>query len=90
MEARRWPETYSYTLTEALELGLTPVVLDIGAQARRLQELGVGKVLPLEALAREVNDGMLALRPIAAREVQLREGRYENPLRDYYRPNASG
>jgi glycosyltransferase involved in cell wall biosynthesis len=80
----RWPETYSYTLTEALECGLTPVVLDIGAPARGVRELGVGQVLPLEARAPEINDALLEIRPIAARDVTLKEGRFPNPLCDYY------
>jgi GT2 family glycosyltransferase/glycosyltransferase involved in cell wall biosynthesis len=80
----RWPETYSYTLTEALECGLYPVALDIGAPARRLRELGVGKVLPIEASAAEINDALVALGPLAPRELVLKEGRYESVLEDYY------
>jgi glycosyltransferase involved in cell wall biosynthesis len=39
-----WPETYSYTLTEAMDLGLTPLVPDIGAPADRVRTAGLGKV----------------------------------------------
>jgi GT2 family glycosyltransferase/glycosyltransferase involved in cell wall biosynthesis len=37
-----WPETYSYTLSEALQAGLTPVAFDIGAFGERLRALGCG------------------------------------------------
>jgi len=37
-----WPETYSYTLSEALAAGLTPVAPDLGAFGERLTELGHG------------------------------------------------
>ncbi len=41
-----WPETFSYTLTEAVGLGLIPVVPDIGAPADRVREAGFGVVVP--------------------------------------------
>jgi glycosyltransferase involved in cell wall biosynthesis len=41
-----WPETFSYTLTEAVGLGLIPVVPDIGAPAERIREAGFGVVVP--------------------------------------------
>ncbi|MEO5377115.1 MAG: glycosyltransferase [Magnetococcus sp. DMHC-6] len=44
----RWPETYSYTLTEALRSGLIPVVPDLGALAERLKHLQCGYLFPLE------------------------------------------
>lgn len=42
-----WPETYSYTLSEAWRAGLFPLVLDIGAQAERVRASGIGRVIPL-------------------------------------------
>jgi GT2 family glycosyltransferase len=39
-----WPETFSYTLTEAVMQGLTPLVPDIGAPAERLRASGIGAV----------------------------------------------
>ena len=42
-----WPETFSYTLSEAWSLGLWPVVPDIGAPAERVRARGVGKVLEI-------------------------------------------
>jgi GT2 family glycosyltransferase/glycosyltransferase involved in cell wall biosynthesis len=44
-----WPETYSYTLSEALAQGLTPVAYDIGAIAERLQTLGCGVLRPVDS-----------------------------------------
>jgi GT2 family glycosyltransferase len=41
-----WPETFSYTLSIALKLGIYPIVYDIGAPSARLRELSVGTILP--------------------------------------------
>ena len=40
-----WPETYSYTLTEALAAGIPPVCFDVGATAERIREYGGGGVI---------------------------------------------
>ncbi len=58
-----WPETWSYTLSMTMAMGLTPVVFDIGAPAARLREAGVGVVLPY-ALIDDIgalNDRLIAL-----------------------------
>jgi GT2 family glycosyltransferase/glycosyltransferase involved in cell wall biosynthesis len=39
-----WPETFSYTLTEAAQLGFIPLVPRIGAPAERVAEAGLGVV----------------------------------------------
>ena len=44
----RWPETYSYTLSEALCFGFVPIVPDIGAPAERVRASGVGVIYPLD------------------------------------------
>lgn len=49
-----WPETFSYTLSEAWRLGLYPVALDIGAQADRIREKGCGTVLPFTQEAQTI------------------------------------
>jgi GT2 family glycosyltransferase len=41
-----WPETYSYTLTEALAFGFVPLVPDIGALAERVRAAGGGYIFP--------------------------------------------
>jgi glycosyltransferase involved in cell wall biosynthesis len=48
-----WPETYSYTLSLALQAGLPVFAFDIGAIARRLGELGRAQLcMPLELARR--------------------------------------
>jgi hypothetical protein len=39
-----WPETFSYTLTEAVQLGFIPLVPNIGAPADRVTAAGFGAV----------------------------------------------
>ncbi|MBW1780213.1 MAG: FkbM family methyltransferase [Deltaproteobacteria bacterium] len=61
-----WPETYSYTLSEAARAGLFPVAFDLGAPAERIREWGWGQLLP-EALkwdAIAVNDALLSCEPV--------------------------
>ena len=41
------PETYSFTLSEAVTAGIYPVVFDLGAMGRRIRSLGWGKILPI-------------------------------------------
>jgi glycosyltransferase involved in cell wall biosynthesis len=41
-----WPETYSYTLSEAVSLGFIPLVPDLGALAERVSARGFGLVFP--------------------------------------------
>lgn len=44
-----WPETYSYTLSMALDAGLPVFAFDLGAIARRLRDCGVAEhLMPLE------------------------------------------
>jgi GT2 family glycosyltransferase len=49
-----WPETYSYTLTEAVAAGLTPLVTDIGAPAERVRQTGFGHIFPFPVRAADV------------------------------------
>jgi glycosyltransferase involved in cell wall biosynthesis len=49
-----WPETYSYTLSEAWRFGFVPLVPDIGAPAERVRELGFGVVYPFPADAEAI------------------------------------
>ena len=41
-----WPETYSYTLSEAVNAGLFPIVPDIGAPAERVGAAQFGAIFP--------------------------------------------
>lgn len=58
------PETYSYTLSTAFQVGLMPVSFDLGAIASRIKEKQFGAVLPIEWIGSpgKVNDYMLSLR----------------------------
>jgi glycosyltransferase involved in cell wall biosynthesis/GT2 family glycosyltransferase len=55
-----WPETYSYTLSIALDCGLYPVAFDLGAIAERIRALNFGHLLPLETSPEEINAVLLA------------------------------
>jgi GT2 family glycosyltransferase/glycosyltransferase involved in cell wall biosynthesis len=63
-----WPETFSYTLSEAVQLGLVPLVPDIGAPADRVRAAGYGHVFgfPIQpaavvALLHAIAEGRVAL-----------------------------
>jgi glycosyltransferase involved in cell wall biosynthesis len=43
------PETFSYTVSEAMEMGLPIVAFDIGAQGNRVKQYVLGKVVPLDS-----------------------------------------
>jgi glycosyltransferase involved in cell wall biosynthesis len=49
-----WPETYSYTLSEAMLLGFLPVAPDIGAPAERIRAHGFGLVFPFPIVPSDV------------------------------------
>jgi GT2 family glycosyltransferase len=49
-----WPETFSYTLTEAVMHGLLPLVPDIGAPADRVRASGIGAAFPFPATPAEI------------------------------------
>jgi GT2 family glycosyltransferase/glycosyltransferase involved in cell wall biosynthesis len=56
-----WPETWSYTLSEALDEGLLPVSLDIGAIAERIRKAKTGHLVPLEAKGSAINDALIKI-----------------------------
>ncbi len=49
-----WPETYSYTLSEALSYGFVPLAPDLGAPAERVRAMRFGIVFPHPADATAV------------------------------------
>jgi len=57
-----WPETWSYTLSEAVAYGFVPLVPDIGAPAERVRQTGFGVVFPFPF---EANDVLGLIRDIA-------------------------
>lgn len=83
-----WPETYSYTLSQAFFSGLYPVAFDIGAIARRIREVGWGLVLPFDLLAwpNKINDVLLECEvpPMPAMTKIQGERRYRSFISDYY------
>jgi len=48
------PETFSYTLSEAIQMGLPIVTFDIGAQGSRVKEYSLGKVVPPDSAVEEI------------------------------------
>jgi FkbM family methyltransferase len=81
-----WPETFSYTLSEAVDLGLYPLCFDIGAVAERIRASGYGAVLPWEFVDRPaaVNDALLALAPLNDERPRRPAASYGSLLGDYY------
>ena len=55
-----WPETFSYTLTEAAKYGLIPIVPDIGAPAYRVRQAQFGIVYPFPVSPKEVLDCLIS------------------------------
>lgn len=79
-----WPETYAYTLSEALTIGLTPVAYDLGAPGGRLTALGVGQLVPPDASHAQI---IKAIRAAAATKITPKtysEGEYASLIDDYY------
>lgn len=84
-----WPETFSYTLSIAVQSGLQPVAFEIGAIAERVKKMQWGTLFPSTVMndASFVNDLLLSTvlepRPANASDL-LRENMYPNVLVDYY------
>lgn len=81
-----WPETYCYTLSEALENNLYPVALDLGAIAERIRKIAYGTILPYEMQAKEINQQLLKLYKIklAKQAINYPGNSYPDILSDYY------
>lgn len=48
-----WPETFSYTLSEALQMGIPVFVTDVGALGERINKLEVGKKISIENITKD-------------------------------------
>jgi GT2 family glycosyltransferase/glycosyltransferase involved in cell wall biosynthesis len=59
----QWPETYTYTLSAALAVGIPIVASDIGALPERLAAHAAVRLLPWDAPAAAWNDALLAAAP---------------------------
>lgn len=86
-----WPETWSYTLSEALDAGLFPVAFDLGAMAERIRDTGWGERLPVDLMTKPglVNEALLAMRSppftLAVRErIRATDHCYRNLIGEYY------
>jgi GT2 family glycosyltransferase len=55
-----WPETWSLTLTELWQAGLSVAAFDLGAPAERIRATGRGVVLPWGLPAAGINNALLA------------------------------
>ncbi len=61
-----WPETWCYTLTHMMRVGLGVAAFDLGAPAERIRRTGRGWLLPLGLPAASVNNALLGLARVAA------------------------
>ena len=80
-----WPETWSYTLSMSLAIGVLPVVFDIGAPAARLRDKGFGVILPYELVddIPALNDRLIELgfrENVDARDRDIDMSRDPEPL----------
>ena len=60
-----WPETWSYTLTQAWRAGLRVLAFDTGAPAARIRRTGWGWLLPLGMPAASINNALVGSAPLA-------------------------
>lgn len=80
-----WPETYTYTLSEALKNGLYPVSYNIGAPAERLKKLNFGTLIPYPSTVEEIARILLEIyeKGWEGREIILKS-EYKSICKDYY------
>jgi GT2 family glycosyltransferase len=81
-----WPETYSYSLSEAWAFGLFPIAFNIGAPAERIEKNGYGMTIPFPCDPKVINDCLIQIgraldqhhpkRPIGVK--------YSSIMADYY------
>ncbi len=79
------PETYTYTLSEALKLGLYPISYDIGAPAERLKKLNIGTLIPFPSSAQKIAEILMNVLKNGweGKRISI-GGNYENILEEYY------
>jgi GT2 family glycosyltransferase/glycosyltransferase involved in cell wall biosynthesis len=69
-----WPETFSYTLTEAVRLGFIPLVPDIGAPAERVRAAGYGAIFEFPIAPSNVLQMITALSEEAGKGLSQQSG----------------
>jgi hypothetical protein len=57
----QWPETWSYTLSAAIDAGLPILATDLGAFPERLAGVAGARIVAWDAPAAQINDALLAL-----------------------------
>ena len=57
-----WPETYSYTINEAVSAGVPVLSLDIGAGAERVKKHGFGWVMPKNSTAKDIVNKLVSIK----------------------------
>jgi glycosyltransferase involved in cell wall biosynthesis len=79
-----WPETFCYTLSEAVEAGLRPIAYDIGAFRERIPKIGGGRLVALGTPSNQLLGAILELAnssiPIPATDAID----YGSIMKDYY------
>ncbi len=80
-----WPETYSYTLSEALNNGLYPLSYDLGAPAERLKQLNIGILIPYPSTVEYIAGLLMEIyeKGWESREI-FYKSEYVSIWRDYY------
>jgi GT2 family glycosyltransferase/glycosyltransferase involved in cell wall biosynthesis len=88
-----WPETYCFTLSEALAAGLVPVALEIGAIGERLRARGEGNaiLLPPHSPPHVIAAALRQAPALKSRRSRRDRGRmidaeYADLFVDYYKP----
>jgi GT2 family glycosyltransferase/glycosyltransferase involved in cell wall biosynthesis/tetratricopeptide (TPR) repeat protein len=83
-----WPETYSYTLSEALSLGLLPLGLNIGAVGERIAKIPHAAVVDPDSSPKLIVDRLVELAKFSKQnqiqQQMFEENQYIYMLRDYY------
>lgn len=82
-----WPETYCYTLSEALAAGLSPVGYDMGAIGDRIRATEGGIAVPHPSSPEQLGDALLEAyrqRSSLGRPVPVRIGVSRDEYRDDY------
>ena len=87
-----WPETFCYTLTEALQNNLYPIAFNLGAIAERINALGFGGIIPFTSDTKIINQTLMTVGFNARRTKTLNYPgkQYPNILQQYYELEAEG
>ncbi len=82
-----WPETFCYTLTEALKNNLYPLALNYGAIAERIKELNYGTILAANSKAKDINQKLVnaADKMVSTtKTLKYKGAQYPDIIKDYY------